>query len=54
VDEDRDYKTKGTVHQEGGRGCIEEMLERNVIGKDTALDSTHYEAYSSCDTAKWR
>ena len=31
---------------------MEEMLKRNVTRKDTTLDSTHYEAYLSCDTVE--
>jgi hypothetical protein len=35
VDEDGDYKTGCTKHQEGGRDYMEEMLEGDIIGEDS-------------------
>jgi hypothetical protein len=52
VDENGDYKTRGTVYSKGSRSCIEKILEGHVIGENSTLDFTNNPAYSDSDTIK--
>jgi hypothetical protein len=52
VDEDGDYKTGGTEHMEGSRGCLDKMLEEYVIGENLEVDFTDYSTYSNGDITR--
>ena len=54
VDEDGNYETGCTKHQEGGRDFIEKVLARDVTGEDSEMDSTNNKTYPGRDSPEWR
>lgn len=47
------YKTGCTEHQRGGRDGVKEMLERDVTGEDSEVDSTNNKTYPGRDSPEW-